>query len=162
MPSARRCWRPSAVSPGALLPQSRPRPARPPAAMTRSSATESRPLWLVLGGEGVITGTVVCAAVFAYGAGHLESTGPLCLAILGTVAVYWVAHLHAVTLGSSFTQRHHPMVALRHALGETWPIAGASMLPVGVLLLAELAGAPLRTAAWVALIATIALLTAYS
>jgi hypothetical protein len=117
---------------------------------------------LYRGAEGLITGTVVCAAAIAYGAGHLNTTGTLCLAILGTVAVYWLAHLHAETLGSALTHRHHPVLALRHALAATWPIAGVSILPVGILLVAELFGADLRTAAWIALGATIALLTGYS
>lgn len=120
------------------------------------------PLGLMTGAEGAITGTVVCAAVIAYGAEHIDSTRWLCLAIFGTVAVYWLAHLHATTLASSLTYRHHPVAAFRHALVETWPILGASALPVIVLLLAELAGADLRAAAWAALIATIGLLTIYS
>lgn len=119
-------------------------------------------LGLIRGGEGVFIGTVVCAAVIAYGAGHLQSTGQLCLAIIGTVLVYWLAHLHAATLGASVTHGHHPLVALRVALAETWWIAGASLLPIAVLLLAELFGAGLRTAAWIALLATIVLLTGYS
>jgi hypothetical protein len=119
-------------------------------------------LGLYRGAEGLITGTVVCAAAIAYGAGHLNTTATLCLAILGTVAVYWLAHLHAETIGSALTHRHHPMLALRHAMAATWLIAGVSVLPVGILLLAELFGAELRTAAWVALIATIGLLTVYS
>jgi hypothetical protein len=116
----------------------------------------------LLGGEGVITGTVVCAAAIAYGAGHLESAAQLSLAIFGTVFVYWLAHLHAQTLGISMTHGHHPVAALRTALAETWPIAGVSVLPILVLLAAELAGAKLRTAAWLALIVTIVLLTGYS
>lgn len=119
-------------------------------------------LGLYRGAEGLITGTVVCAAAIAYGAAKSDTTGTLCVVILGTVTVYWLAHLHAETLGSALTHRHHPMLALRHALAATWPIAGVSVLPVGILLLAELLGAELRTAAWVALIATIGLLTAYS
>lgn len=117
---------------------------------------------LIRGGEGALTGTVVCAAAIAYGAGHTDSTAQLCLAIFGTVLVYWLAHLHAATLGASVTHRHHPLVALRLAVAETWLIAGASVLPIAILLLAELAGAELRTAAWIALIATIVLLTIYS
>jgi hypothetical protein len=120
------------------------------------------PLGLYRGAEGLITGTVVCAAAIAYGAGHLDTTATLCLAIFGTVTVYWLAHLHAETLGSALTHGHHPVLALRHALFATWPIAGVSVLPVGILLLAELLGADLRTAAWIALIATIGLLTLYS
>jgi hypothetical protein len=120
------------------------------------------PLGLITGGEGVFTGTVVCAAAIAYGAAHLDSTAELSLAIFGTVLIYWVAHLHATTLGASLTHAHHPVLAFRLAFAETWPIAGASVLPIVVLLLAELAGASLRTAAWFALLATIVLLTSYS
>ena len=119
-------------------------------------------LGLISGSEGMLTGTVVCAAAIAYSAGHLESTAALCTAIFGTVLVYWLAHLHARTLGLSVTHGHHPLVALRLAAAETWPIAGASVLPIVILLVAELAGAPLATAAWTALDATIVLLTAYS
>jgi hypothetical protein len=120
------------------------------------------PLGLISGGEGIFTGTVVCAAAIAYGAGHLQSTAELSIAIFGTVLIYWLAHLHARTLGASLTHRHHPLAALRLALLETWPIAGASVVPIVILLLAEVGGASLRTAAWVALIATIVLLTGYS
>ncbi|GAB7006152.1 hypothetical protein JCM18899A_36250 [Nocardioides sp. AN3] len=120
------------------------------------------PLGLVTGGEGAITGTVVCAAAIAYAAGHVGSTAELCFAILGTVAVYWVAHLHAVTIGSSLTHRHHPVEAFRHALRATVPILGASILPLVVLLICRLGGAELRTAAWTALAATVALLAVYS
>jgi len=129
---------------------------RPPGDVT------SDRLGLYRGAEGLITGTVVCAAALAYGASHLGSTRTLCVAILGTVAVYWLAHLHAVTLGSALTHGHHPVQAFRHALAATWWIAGVSALPVGILLLAELLGAELRTAAWIAMVATIGLLTFYS
>jgi hypothetical protein len=104
----------------------------------------------------------VCAAVIAYAGVSAGSTGELCLAIVGTVFVYWLAHLHATTVGLSVEHGHHPLLALRLALVRTWLVAGASVLPIGVLLLAELAGAELRTAAWVALLATIVLLTGYS
>jgi hypothetical protein len=126
------------------------------------SRPKADPFGLISGGEGVFTGTVVCAAAIAYGAGHLDSTAQLSLAIFGTVLVYWLAHLHASTLGASVTHGLHPRVALRAALLETWPIAGASLLPILILLLAEVAGASLRTAAWTALIATIGLLSGYS
>ena len=119
-------------------------------------------LGLLAGGEATITGTVVCAAAIAYAGGHTDSLAELSRIIVGTVAVYWVAHLHAVTLGSSLTHRHHPLAAFEHALGETWPIATASVVPLVVLLVTSLLGAELKTAAWVALIATIGLLTAYS
>jgi hypothetical protein len=130
--------------------------------MEDDAAAQKDTLGLIRGGEGVITGTVVCASVIAYGAGHLSSTRQLCLAIFGTVLIYWLAHLHAATLGAAVRHGHHPLAALREALADTWLIAGASVLPIAVLLLAEAAGAELKTAAWVALIATILLLTGYS
>ena len=129
--------------------------------MDDSSADWDR-LGLISGGEGLITGTVVCAAVIAYAAGSVGSTSQLCVAIFGTVSVYWLAHLHATTVGLSVKHGHHPLIALRLALVHTWLVAGASVLPIAVLLLAELFGADLKTAAWVALVATIVLLTAYS
>jgi hypothetical protein len=138
-----------------MVDQRQPEPAR-------SADPRVDPLGLVTGGEGLITGTVVCAAVIAASAGHLESTARLTLAIVGTVGVYWLAHLHAVTLGFAVSGGHHPGIAFRHALAHTWYIVAASLLPVGVLLLAELAGASLRAAAWAALYATIGLLGVYS
>jgi hypothetical protein len=48
------------------------------------------------------------------------------------------------------------------AFVRTWLVAGASVLPIAVLLLAELFGADLKTAAWIAMVATIVLLTGYS
>lgn len=124
--------------------------------------TRQDPLGLYTGGEGTITGTVVCAAVIAYAGSSTESLAKLCLAVVGTVAVYWIAHLHAETIGSSLTHAHHPRAAFRHALWETWPILGASVAPVAVLLVSSLLGAELRTASWIALSFCIALLTIYS
>ena len=124
--------------------------------------TRRDPLGLRAGGEGTITGTVVCAAAIAYTAGHSDSVWDITIAIVGTVLVYWVAHLHAITIGSALTNGHHPFLAIRHALRETWPILGASVLPVGALVTSTLLGAELRTSAWIALITTIVLLTAYS
>ena len=120
------------------------------------------PLGLVAGGEGTITGTVVCAAAIAYTAGHSDSVGDIAVAIVGTVIVYWIAHLHATTIGRALSDRHHPLLAVRHGLRETWPIVGASVLPLAALLGSTLLGAQLRTAAWIALISTVVLLTAYS
>jgi hypothetical protein len=117
---------------------------------------------LFRGSEEAITGTVVCAAAIAAGAGHLKTTGQLSLAILGTVFVYWIAHLHAETIGSGLTHRHHPLAAIRHAFWGTLPIAGASVMPLAVLLVTTVLGADLTTAAWTALIASIGLLSVYS
>lgn len=119
-------------------------------------------LRLFAAGESAIMGTVVCAAVISYGVGHAESTVQLSAGIIATVGVYWIAHLHAVTIGNSLTHGHHPALALRHALAETLPLAAASIMPLVILLVTRIAGASLRTSAWIALLATIALLALYS
>lgn len=121
---------------------------------------ERDPLGMV-NGEGIITGTVVSTAVVAAAAGHLEETR-LVLAILATAFIYWLAHVHARTVGDAVRHRTHPTDALREALAETWPILAASLLPAAILLITQLAGVAIRTGAWIAVIASTALLTIYS
>lgn len=121
---------------------------------------ERDPLGMI-NGEGVITGTVVSAAVIAASAGHIEETR-IVLAILGTAFIYWLAHLHARTLGDAVKHRTHPMAALREALAETWPILAAAVLPVVIMLIAKLVGADIRKAGWIAVIASTVLLAVYS
>ena len=116
----------------------------------------------MINGEGVITGTVVSAAAIAASAGHLTEDTRLVLAILGSVFIYWLAHVHARTLGDAVVHRAHPMGALREALAETWPILAAALVPVGVLLIADVAGSTIRMAAWMAVIVSTVLLTVYS
>ena len=100
-------------------------------------------LRLLSGGEGIITGTVVCAAVIAAGAGHTESIAELSVAMVGTITVYWLAHLHAVAIGGAISEGHHPLLALRHSAAETWTIEAASLVPLAILLVAHIAGASL-------------------
>jgi hypothetical protein len=82
--------------------------------------------------------------------------------MVGPVFVYWLAHLHAETIGDAISEGRHPVAAFRRTLAHTWTILAASLLPVIILLVAELAGADLRLAAWIALWATVALLALYS
>jgi hypothetical protein len=121
---------------------------------------ERDPLGMI-NGEGIITGTVVSAAVIAAAAGHLEETH-IVLAILGTAFIYWLAHLHARTLGDAVKHRTHPIDALREALAETWPILAAAVLPAVIMLMAKVVGAEIRRAAWIAVIASTVLLALYS
>jgi hypothetical protein len=115
----------------------------------------------MINGEGIITGTVVSAAVIAAAAGHLEETH-IVLAILGTAFIYWLAHLHARTLGDAVKHRTHPVDALRESLRETWPILAAALVPAAILFLTQLVGFKIRTGAWIAVIASTVLLTIYS
>ena len=121
---------------------------------------ERDPLGMI-NGEGVITGTIVSAAVIAAAAGHLEESH-IVLAILGTAFIYWLAHLHARTLGDAVKHRTHPVSALKEALAETWPILAASLVPALILLITQIVGMKIRTGAWIALIASTVLLTIYS
>lgn len=121
---------------------------------------ERDPLGMI-NGEGVITGTVVSTAVIAAAAGHLGDTH-LVIAILGTAFIYWLAHLHARTLGDSVKHRTHPVDAFKEALAETWPILAAACLPAIILIFTQLVGIELRTGAWIAVIASTVLLAIYS
>jgi hypothetical protein len=128
---------------------------------TASGVERDRDPLGMINGEGIITGTVVSAAVIAAAAGHLEETH-IVFAILGTAFIYWLAHLHARTLGDAVKHRTHPMDALREALAETWPILAAALLPAIILFVAQLVGAQIRNAAWIAVISSTVLLAIYS
>jgi hypothetical protein len=131
--------------------------------MTSAPRTVSPDRWgLLRGGEGLMTGTVVAAAVIAATAGHVDSTAQLSVAIVGTTCVYWLAHLHAAAIGAAVNTGLHPLHALRSAASHTWTIAAASLLPLAILVLAKVAGAELVTASWIALWGTVGLLTLYS
>lgn len=116
---------------------------------------------LLRNAEAVMTGTVVCAAVIAAGVGHTESIRQLCLAISLTVFIYWCAHLYAAALAGAIAHRKHPLHAARDAIAHTWLVGGASLLPLGILVTANLLGAELKPAATIALAATVGLLALY-
>ena len=128
---------------------------------TEPKVTSERDPLGMINGEGIITGTVVSAAVIAAAVGHLEETR-LVIAILATAFIYWLAHLHARTLGDAVKHHTHPVDALKEALAETWPILAAALVPIIILIVTQLAGADIRTAAWIAVISSTVLLTVYS
>jgi hypothetical protein len=128
---------------------------------TAPTVTPERDALGMINGEGMITGTVVSAAVIAAAVGHLEETR-LVIAILATAFIYWLAHLHARTLGDAVKHHTHPADALKEALAETWPILAAALVPAVILIVTQLAGADIRTAAWIAVITSTVLLTVYS
>ncbi len=128
---------------------------------TAPDVTPERDPLGMINGEGIITGTVVSCAVIAAAVGHLEETR-LVIAILATSFIYWLAHLHARTLGDAVKHRTHPIDALKEALAETWPILAAALVPALILIIAQIAGAEIRTAAWIAVISSTVLLTIYS
>lgn len=113
------------------------------------------------GAEGVITGTVICAAVLASAVGLGATTFQLCTAIIGTVVIYWLSHVHAITVGLAVSEKMQFRHAFRRALAHSAPLAVVSLLPLAILLIAELVGASVAAAGTIALIASIALLAIY-
>jgi hypothetical protein len=127
---------------------------------TRRGEVERDPLGMI-NSEGIITGTVVSAAAIAASAGHFEETR-LFLTVFGTAIIYWLAHLHARTIGDAVRHHRHPMNVLPEALAETWPILAAAAVPAVILVLVQLIGGTVLAAAWSAVLACMVLLTVYS
>lgn len=111
--------------------------------------------------DNAIVGTVICAATIAAGAGHTQSLGSLSLAIVGTVTVYWLAHLLTATLARAAAHGHHPLEAARSVARATWPMLAICLIPLAILKVTNLAGATVAGSATVALVASMALLAGY-
>jgi hypothetical protein len=105
-----------------------------------------------------IYGTIVTSAVVAAGGGHL-ATGPLAVAVVVTLLVYWAAEGYADLLGEQARAGRLPTWShVRASLAAIWPMVTASYLPLLSLLVARVLGADTKTAATVALVVAIALL----
>ena len=109
-----------------------------------------------------IYGTIVTAGVLA-SAGDRLKTPELALSVLITLLVYWIAEEYAEILGEHLAGGRLPTLGYAGAaLKATWPMVGASSLPLLLLMLAWAAGASSSAAANVALGAAVAELLAYS
>jgi hypothetical protein len=106
-----------------------------------------------------IYGTIITAGVLA-SAGDGLSTLDLALSVLITLMVYWVAEEYAEILGEHLAGGRQ--LDWRYALAATWPMLGASFLPLLLLVLARLAGAGRSAAANVALVAAVCELMVYA
>jgi hypothetical protein len=111
--------------------------------------------------EPLLIGTTVCGGAIAAGAGHTTRLTELIIAILGSVLVYWAAHLHAATLALRVETGLGVLAALMRAVEHTWRIPAASVVPVAVLGCAGVLGIGIPTAAWLAVGATAAMLVGY-
>jgi hypothetical protein len=108
-----------------------------------------------------IYGAIVTAAILDTVGGHV-STVALVVSVVVTLLVYWVAEEYAEVLGEQVEGGQLPSRArIGGALAGTWPMVSASFLPLLALVLADLAGASELTAANVALVAAIILLTVH-
>jgi hypothetical protein len=95
-----------------------------------------------------IYGTVLADSVLAVESERQTQLRDLIYAELGSVVVYWLAHVYAEFLGSapSPTRRaglHH----LAEAMAHEWSLVTASFFPLVAVLLAAAAGASVQTAA---------------
>jgi len=104
-----------------------------------------------------IYGAVVTAAIIAAVGEQLPTRGVV-VAVVVTLLVYWVAEQYAELLGEQTAGGHLPTWRqVRAGLAATWPMVGASYVPLLALFLARLAGASPLTAANVGLAAALLL-----
>jgi hypothetical protein len=105
-----------------------------------------------------IYGAVITAAVLA-SAGAQLSTAALAVAVLTTLAVYWVAEQYADVLAEQTQHGRLPTWRrIRSGLADTWPMVSAAYIPVVGLVVARLAGASRVVSANVALSVAVAVL----
>ena len=106
-----------------------------------------------------IYGAIVTASILAAAGDHLPIRA-LVVAVVVTLAVYWVAEEYAELLGEQAEGGRLPTWPhIRAALAATWPMVSASFLPLLALVLTWLAGASAPAAANIALAVAIVLLT---
>ena len=94
-----------------------------------------------------IYGAIVTAAVLAAAGGQLPTLA-LSVSVVVTLLVYWLAEEYAELLGEQVEGGRPPTWPyVRRVLASTWPMVSASYLPLLVMVLARLAGAPTAAAA---------------
>jgi hypothetical protein len=109
-----------------------------------------------------IYGTIITASVLA-SAGDELAAGPLAVAVLITLAVYWLVDVYSELIGGHFERGRLPSwPEVRHAMFIAWPMVGASFIPLAVLGLARLSGLAGPGAASAALAAAIVMLAIYA
>jgi hypothetical protein len=108
-----------------------------------------------------IYGAIITAALLDTAGDELH-TSALVVAVLVTLAVYWLAEEYAELLGEQAGSGTIPSWDyIREALAQTWPMVTASFAPLLVVVLARLAGASISDADNAGLVAAIVLLMIY-
>jgi hypothetical protein len=109
-----------------------------------------------------IYGTIITAAVMASAGDHLR-TLTLAAAVVVTLVVYWLAEEYAELLGEQARAGRLPSrPEIRASLSMSWPMVTASLVPVGSLVVARIAGLSASDAADVGLGVAIVLLAAHA
>jgi hypothetical protein len=104
-----------------------------------------------------IYGTIVSGGVMA--AAHLDRAATLTIAVVGTLLIYWTAERYSRLVAERIHGGERPTWAhVREHLTSGWVFVTASFVPLGVLLLARLAGSDMDTAVLAGLCASVVLL----
>ncbi len=129
--------------------------------MSRPGRTLSRRLIAPFGAgrphSGEIYGTIVAAATIAGVADATHNLLDIVAAVVTTVIIYWIAHAYAEVLSAAGAPSQ-TWASARRELAATLPLVTASVFPVGVLVIADLLGTGVQTAAVLALCAMVLLL----
>jgi hypothetical protein len=108
-----------------------------------------------------IYGAIITAAILDT-AGDRMSTGALVIAVVVTLAVYWLAEEYAELLGEQVEGGRLPTwTYIQGALASTWPMVSASFLPLVALVIARLAGATSLEAANAGLVMAVMVLAVH-
>lgn len=104
-----------------------------------------------------VYGVIIGAAVMA--SSHATSAAAVIAAVLVTLVVYWSAERYARVVAQRIHEgRRLTALQVRSQLTGGWEIVTASALPVAVLALLRVCGAPLRAAVIAALVCSALLL----
>jgi VIT1/CCC1 family predicted Fe2+/Mn2+ transporter len=104
-----------------------------------------------------IYGIIVSAAVLT--ASHASTAVATAVTVLVTVAIYWAAERYARILAERIHEGHRPRWdTVRTQLTSGWEMITASLMPLGVLIIARLSGRSLRTSILAALVCSTVLL----
>jgi hypothetical protein len=101
--------------------------------------------------ERVVYGVILVGALLATESGLRETYPETIGAALIVLAAYWLAHSYAVLLGGRLAAGEHlTLTSLGGALAREWAIVRGAAIPLVPLLIGWIVGAPLGTAANVA------------
>ncbi|MFI7600386.1 hypothetical protein [Actinoplanes sp. NPDC049681] len=102
-------------------------------------------------------GIIVSAAVMV--ASHAPTASTTVVTVLATLSIYWAAERYARIVAERIHEGHRPRwETVRTQLTSGWEMITASLLPLGVLVVAWLLRSSLRTAVVAALICSTVML----
>jgi hypothetical protein len=109
--------------------------------------------------SGAIYGTLVTAGtiVGASEGAHAQDVREVSLSVVVTLVVYWIAHAYAEVMGNAHDVRPSWKVAARELASES-PMVGACVVPLAVLIIADLLGTGFELSITIGLCATVGLL----